>query len=91
MGSLIGRTLGKPLGAVATTIDETFQTAGDVARANPRYQHRPNEPKQLAAVSISPADEAYYYQAEVLVKTQGPARIESLSLQQAEDVSEFWR
>jgi len=40
LGSFIGRTLGKPIGTVATAIDETVQTAGDVTNENPRYQQR---------------------------------------------------
>ncbi len=39
-GSLVGRSLGKPIGVVATAVDETFKTAGDVVKENPRYQRQ---------------------------------------------------
>lgn len=90
LGSLVGRSLGRPIGAVATALDETVQTAGDVVRENPRYrQQRQDQPPLPAA---APLDEStHYYQAEVLIKTRGPARIESLQLQRTEDVSAFWK
>lgn len=90
LGSLIGRALGRPIGTVATAIDETFQTAGDVVKENPRYQQQRQYQPPLPAAA--PYDQgAHYYQAEVLVKTRGPARIESLQLQKTEDVSAFWK
>ncbi|MEJ2200524.1 MAG: hypothetical protein P8X63_05870 [Desulfuromonadaceae bacterium] len=76
---------------LSTAIDETFRTAGDVVKENPRYQNQRNEPKPTVSLPTPGAEEDYYYKAEVLVKTHGPAQIESLSLQQTEDVSEFWR
>lgn len=91
LGSLIGRSLGRPVGTVATAIDETFRTAGDVVKENPRFQNQRNEPKQTVLQRIPNTEEDYYYKAEVLVKTRGPAQIESMSLKQTEDVSEFWR
>ncbi|WP_303720869.1 hypothetical protein [Malonomonas rubra] len=91
LGSLIGRSLGKPVGTVATAIDETFRTAGDVVKENPRFQNQRNDPKPTVSPPIPNTNEDYYYKAEVLVKTRGPAQIESLSLQQTEDVSDFWK
>jgi len=93
LGSLIGRSLGRPIGTVATAIDETFQTAGDVVKENPRYQQqRQSQPAPQLAPASAPSDQsAHYYKAEVLIKTRGPARIESMNLQQTEDVSAFWR
>lgn len=90
LGSLIGRSLGKPVGTVATAIDETVQTAGDVIKQNPRYQQAALS--QTTPSFHEPANQQdYYYRTEVLVKTRGPAQIEAVSLQQSEDVSEFWR
>lgn len=92
LGAMIGRTLGKPIGTAATAVDETFRTVGDVITENPRHQNR-----KVASVAGSRVDEVqtddqvYLYRTEVLVKTRGPAQIESLQLQQSEDVSEFWR
>ena len=91
LGSMIGRSLGKPVGTVATAIDETFRTAGDIIEENPRYQNQRNEPKPTVSPPIPNTEEDYYYKAEVLVKTRGPAQIESMSLQQTEDVSDFWK
>lgn len=91
LGSLIGRSLGKPVGTVATAIDETFRTAGDIVKENPRFQNQRNNPKPAESPSLPNTKEDHYYKAEVLVKTRGPAQIESLSLQQTEDVSEFWK
>lgn len=90
LGALIGRSLGRPIGTVATALDETVHTAGEVVKANPRYQQNPAPPVQQPA-SLPYDDGAHYYKAEVLVKTRGPARIESLQLQQTEDVSAFWK
>ena len=83
--------LGKPVGTVATAIDETFRTAGDIVKENPRFQNQRNNPKPAESPSLPNTKEDHYYKAEVLVKTRGPAQIESLSLQQTEDVSEFWK
>ena len=92
LGSLIGRSLGKPIGAVVTAVDETFQTAGDVIQENPRYSNPQGREQQLAPVVTGSGDDGdYFYRAEVLVKTRGPAQIESLSLQKTEDVTAFWR
>ncbi|WP_303720114.1 hypothetical protein [Malonomonas rubra] len=91
LGSLIGRSLGKPVGTVATAIDETFRTVGDVVNENPRFQNQYNEPKQTVSSRIPSTEEDYYYKAEVLVKTRGPAQIDSMSLQKTEDVSDFWK
>lgn len=90
-GSLIGRSLGKPVGTVATAIDETFRTAGDIVKENPRFRNQRNNPPPTVSPPVPNAEEDHYYKAEVLVKTHGPAQIESLSLQQTEDVSEFWK
>ena len=90
LGSLIGRSIGKPVGTVATAIDETVQTAGDVIKENPRYQQpAPAEPLYRSPQSGNQQD--YYYRTEVLVKTRGPAQIEAISLRESEDISEFWR
>ncbi len=98
LGSLIGRSLGTPIGTVATAIDETFQTAGDVVKENPRYQQRqmqapaPAPAAPPAPLYAAPANSGdHYYRAEVLIKTRGPARIESMHLQQTEDVTAFWK
>ncbi|WP_305045063.1 hypothetical protein [Geoalkalibacter sp.] len=92
LGSMMGRSLGVPVGTVATVIDETFQTAGDVVKENPRYQRRLVPAASPATLNPSPATAGdHYYRAEVLIKTQGPARIESMSLQKSEDVSAFWK
>lgn len=92
LGSLIGRSLGKPIGTLATAVDETFQTAGDVVSENPRYQ-QPVQPYQPSTETVNQQQDQqdYYYRTQVLVKTRGPAQIEAVSLQQSEDVSEFWR
>lgn len=91
LGSLIGRTLGKPIGTVATAIDETFRTTGDVVRENPRFQRQQREQQQATPATSSSDEDTFYYRTEVLVKTRGPAQIEEVSLQEAEDVSDFWR
>lgn len=92
LGSLIGRSLGRPIGTVATAIDETIHTAGDVVKENPRYQQqRQNQPAQQVPLPAPYDESAHYYKAEVLIKTRGPARIESLNLQKTEDVSAFWK
>ena len=89
-GGLIGRTLGKPVGTVATALDETFKTAGDISKENPRYQqHGGPQPTRPTARLDNGND--YYYRTEVLIKTRGPAQIEAISLQGSEDVSDFWR
>jgi hypothetical protein len=95
VGAMVGRTLGMPVGTVATAVDETFRTAADVVKENPRHREkremadhrRPPVPCTVPRSGV----EDYYYRAEVLVKTRGPAQIESLTLQETEDVSEFWR
>jgi len=92
LGAMIGRTLGKPIGTAATAVDETFRTVGDVMTENPRHQNRKVVPVTVAREEEAQTDDqAYFYRTEVLVKTRGPAQIESLQLQQSEDVSEFWR
>ena len=90
LGAMIGRTLGKPVGTVATAIDETVQTSGDIVRENPRYQNPPPRTKPTQPTAPA-ADGNYYYRTEVLVKTRGPAQIESMELREVEDVSEFWK
>ncbi len=91
LGSMIGRALGKPVGTVATALDETVRTTADIVKDNPRYQ-RQAKPERLAMTPrIDQRQDDYYYRAEVLVKTRGPAQIEEFSLQQTEDVSDFWR
>jgi len=88
LGSLLGRTLGKPVGVVATAIDETFQTTGDIMSDNPRYQRAE---QQVTPATPAANNKSHYYQAQVLIKTQGPAQIEALNLEASEDVSAFWR
>ena len=90
-GGLIGRSLGKPLGTVATAVDETFNTTGDIVKESPRYQQRPAILNTTRTASATASDVPHYYRAEVIVKTRGPAEIENLELQKTEDVSEFWR
>jgi hypothetical protein len=91
LGSLIGRSLGKPLGVVATALDETLQTTADVVHENPRYHRSQPAAQQAVPVRTGSGEEDFYYRAEVLVRTRGPAQIESLDLQKTEDVSAFWR
>ena len=93
LGAMVGHAVGRPLGVVATAVDESINTASDVVRENPRYLQQSTSQEQAGsstAVAHGQAD-AYYYRAEVLVKTRGPAQLEGLTLQQTEDVSEFWR
>ena len=89
-GGLIGRTLGKPVGTVATALDETFKTAGDISKENPRYQQQGEYQPTKPAARLDNGND-YYYRTEVLIKTRGPAQIEEINLQDSEDVSEFWR
>lgn len=92
LGSLIGRSLGKPIGVVATAVDETVKTTGDVIKENPRYQNLSSAPLQRTEDVTHGVDESVrYYRAEVLVKTKGPANIQSMSLQETEDVTQFWQ
>ncbi len=92
LGAMVGRTIGTPIGAVATALDETVQTAADVVKQNPRYEQSNRQPAVRALKPPGQSNsESYYYRTEVLVKTRGPANIESLTLQKTEDVSDFWR
>lgn len=88
MGGAIGRSLGRPVGAVATAIDETFRTAGEVVRENP---YRRGNETDAPETALAPDGEEHYCRAEVLVKARGPSKIEALRLRETEEVSEFWR
>jgi hypothetical protein len=91
LGAMIGRTIGKPIGTAATAVDETFRTVGDVISENPRHKRSPSVPVAVTPTAPISSDGDFYYRTEVVVKTRGPAEIQSLQLQQVEDVSEFWR
>ncbi len=97
LGVAFGHVLGTPVGVVATTLDETFQTAGDIVEANPRYEKK-RSPRPAAKPkpdrSYSPtthADNTRYYRAEVIVKTNGPADLQSIEVQESRDVTAFWQ
>ena len=100
IGAVIGHSVGAPLGTAAVALDETFKTAGDVVEANPRYDGQTRAPKnpansrpsrQGAHAGGENEDETHYYKAEVLVKTHGPASIESIDFHESEDVTKFWK
>ncbi len=94
LATIPGQAIGVPLGMTLTAIDETFKTAKEVVDANPRYDKQ--KPVHQAGYSSSrrlPEDvqDTHYYKTEVLIKTRGPADIQSVELIDSEDVTEFWR
>ncbi len=100
IGAIPGRMVGIPLGMAITAVDESFKTAGDVVKANPRY-HRSSKlryskpvdtyrPKTYRRYGSSFDGDYHYYKAEVLIKTQGPAQIESMQLLDGKNVTDFW-
>jgi hypothetical protein len=105
LGVAIGEALGTPLGVAAAAVDETFQTAGDVVDANPRYRQRAAAQAPRSSPSghtRSPvtaerrsaersAQSSHYYRAEVLVKIRGPAKIETIDFVDSEEVVGFWK
>lgn len=101
IGAIPGRMIGMPLGVLATAIDESVKTAGDVVDANPRYSRVKNNTISKPAYqyqNYKPSAPAYhvagnthYYKAEVLIKTRGPAQLESMQLVDSRDVTEFWQ
>lgn len=57
VGAVIGRQVGAPIGLVGVVVDETFRTAGDVVKANPRYAKpsaEPTEGNEFRRSSVSP-------------------------------------
>ena len=96
VGSIIGRPFGYALGTGVVAVEETFNTAADVRNANPRYDQSQYKMPGMCCNNVAneyysgSQDEAYYYEAQVLVKTIGPAHIDSIELQDTEDVTEFW-
>ncbi len=102
-GHLVGSQLGKPIGVVAVMVDETFKTADDVYKANPRYDQQPATastdsgntccPEQLDRMEIAHdgADNMHYYRTEVIMKTRGPADVVSMKVQNSQDVTAFWK
>lgn len=109
LGVAIGQAMGTPMGVAATAFDETFQVAGDVVDANPRYakrtavqrsqdnsnrQSRPavrSEPSRTNQGRTTHSEPAtHYYRAEVLVKTRGPAAIESIDFADSMEEVDFW-
>jgi len=97
VGAMIGRPFGYALGTGAVAIEETFETAKDVRQANPRYDGRvarPCGPYRAgcgpACGTCRPVDDTHYYEATVLVKTTGPASIQSIDFKDSEDVTAFW-
>ena len=101
IGAIPGRMVGIPLGMAITAVDESFKTATDVVKANPRYSSANNTHYSQATKYYPPkADRKYnnyldgdyhYYKAEVLIKTQGSAQIESLHLLESKNVTDFWQ
>lgn len=94
LATIPGQVIGVPLGMTLTAIDETFKTAKDVVNANPRYDtQKLNRQASNAPSWRLPHDrqDTRYYKTEVLIKTRGPADIQSVELMNSQDVTEFWR
>jgi hypothetical protein len=94
-GAMVGRRAGTALGSVVVAVEETFNTAKDVQQANPRWDHQPNPHQRVnqptAPVSPTQNQELYYYQANVLVETQGPANIVSIDVSDTKEARRFWQ
>jgi hypothetical protein len=101
VGAAIGHGLGIPLGVAAVSVEETFSTADDIQDANPRHQksqpaasesrREASRSNRVAQPPRQQSSDPHYYKAEVLLKTHGPADIQSIELQDTEDVTEFWQ
>jgi hypothetical protein len=101
MGAIPGRIIGTPIGMVATALDESVKTAADVVSANPRYSRAKNVASSKPAYqyqnykAVTPTyrgvDNSHYYKAEVLIKTRGAAKFESIQLMDSREVTDFWR
>lgn len=94
LATIPAQAIGIPLGMTLTVINETFKTAKEVVNANPRYDKQ--KPVHQTGYSSSPrlphdAPDIHYYKTEVLIKTRGPADIQSVELIDSNDVTEFWR
>ena len=100
VGAAVSRPIGYTLGIAGVAVDETFKTAGDIMQANPR--HEENRFNTLGtdgrASSVYPPklDNAidkhiHYYKKEVMIKTSGPANIQSMEFTDSKEVSDFWR
>ena len=94
LATIPGQVIGVSLGMTLTAIDETFKTAQEVVDANPRYDRQ----NTVHKVGHSPsqrfpndAHNTHYYKTEVLIKTRGPADIQSVELIDSQDVTDFWR
>lgn len=96
-----GRIIGTPMGMIATTVDESFATAGDIVQANPRHDRcckgsllQKHRPTQRSPTDLAPPLENtgfHYYKAEVLIKTRGRAQFESIQMLDSQDVTNFWQ
>ena len=98
VGAAIGHGLGTPIGVAVTAVDETIQTTIDIVNANPRYtenQENKNKGKNQnhhdrGVFFLGHENDTHYYKAEVLVKTNGPADIDSIDFHESEEVTDFW-
>ena len=92
LAAIPGRVIGTTLGMTAVIIDESVHTAGDVVDANPRYKNKPRRTNCCQTRPDSHQDnQSHYYKAEVLIKTRGPAVIESVQSIEGEAIKEFWQ
>jgi hypothetical protein len=99
--AIMGAIPGRIIGMVATALDESVKTAADVVSANPRYSRAKNVASSKPAYqyqnykAVTPTyrgvDNSHYYKAEVLIKTQGAAKFESIQLMDSREVTNFWR
>ena len=90
-GAWLGRQVGTPLGVAATVVDETFAYAGDIVDANPRYDRSGSQANACPAPATSPADKkSYMVRAEVLIETDAPVGIHSVTLEDPKAVQDFW-
>ncbi|RMF47565.1 MAG: hypothetical protein D6751_02430 [Deltaproteobacteria bacterium] len=64
------------------------QTAAAPPVVPPRSRHGEYHP--AGAAYPGREDRYHYYRAEVLVKTRGPADIQSIDFAESEDVTRFW-
>ncbi|GAB4564043.1 MAG: hypothetical protein Tsb0017_23600 [Geothermobacteraceae bacterium] len=64
------------------------QMAPEPSAAAPRLQ--PVEYHPASALVSDRKDRFHYYRTEVLVKTRGPADIQSIDFVESEDVTRFW-
>jgi hypothetical protein len=87
VGAWMGRQIGTPMGIAATAVEESFHHAGDIRYANPRFDGRPRTTQRLQSAND---DSTHVYRANVVVKTEGPARVRSIEVSDPEDVTAFW-